>query len=155
MYITYRMIHINLHLSMMYVIREMISNEFNHFIYESTNCACSIQNSICYNYEILHSIPTDLEISSASHLESPWPVVIGVIIGFTTLFTATVILIILLSICTVVVKRRKSESMPNDKAKGVCCTCVACTYSLYMHMAREIVCMCMLDISITRKMCET
>ena len=59
---------------------------------------------------------------SASHLDSLWPAIIGGSIGFTFLLVAIVILIILLSICTVLARQRKNEaeSSPQRNVKGVC-----------------------------------
>ena len=94
-------------------------------------CICII----CFNVPFLGYVDTELpslkpsptphynntseiETASPSLLELPWPEIIGGGIGFALLFVAMVILIILLSICAVVVRRRKLKAESCNK-KGV------------------------------------
>ena len=56
---------------------------------------------------------------SVSHLDSFWPAIIGGCAGFAFVFVAIVIPIILLSICTVLARRRKNKASPQRNAKGV------------------------------------
>lgn len=56
---------------------------------------------------------------SVSHLDSIWPSVIGGCAGFTFILVAIVILIILLSICTVLARQKEKKASPQCNTKGV------------------------------------
>ena len=88
----------------------------------------------------------EIETASPSHLELPWPEIIGGGIGFAILFVVMVILIILLCICTVKMKQRnpKSGSSQKQDKKGIyvhvsmllCsthCTCMCMCANIGMH----------------------